>query len=73
MIVYAILFIVYREKVALLLELLIPGDGTKHLETIHQTVYGYWKGLLTLVVVVAVLYTVGLWIIGVPYAVLISL
>jgi len=71
--VYAILFIVYREKVSLLLDILIPGEGANHLKVIHKTVYGYAKGLLALVIVVAVLYAVGLWVIGVPYAILIAL
>lgn len=72
-IVYAILFIVYREKIALLLELLIPWAGKEHLATIYETVYEYMKGLFALVFVVAVLYAVWLWVIGVEYGLLIAL
>lgn len=70
--VYAILFIIYREKIALLLELLIPGEWQEHLTVIHNTVFNYSKWLLVLVTVVAVLYAFWLRVVWVPYALLIA-
>ncbi len=72
--VFAFLFLITRSKLIKSIQLLFPKIAEESirsmLKKVTHTYYGFIKGMLIVYIIVAILNSLGLWMLGVPHAVL---
>jgi predicted PurR-regulated permease PerM len=73
--VFTFLLLTTRTKLFVSLQLLFPKTGSEEIRNIlnrviHTYILRFYKGMLIVYLVVAILNSIGLWIIGVPHAIL---